>query len=132
MIILIAILISPALADPPTTVPSDPTMDFLLSHATTVPADVSLDAPATQPAVLQSANNLEDESRPGELILSDGHTLNGKLSTTLRQPIRVWDDAKQEYQDIPFSMISEMRRSGNSRKAAATSRNTAAAPIRPA
>jgi hypothetical protein len=108
-LLLIAILISPALAGPPATAPSDPTMDFLLSHATTVPADATLDAPATQPAVLQSANNLEDESRPGELILSDGHTLTGRLSTTLRQPIRVWDDAKGEYQDIPFSMIQSMQ-----------------------
>lgn len=100
-------------AEPPTTHPDDPTMDWILSHATTEPAGQSHDdsrnsGPATLPAVLKSTGPTQDESRPGVLVLSDGAPLTGRLSTTLRQPLRVWDTGKQEYEDLPFSLIKSI------------------------
>jgi hypothetical protein len=97
-----------ACAAAPQTQPTDPTLDWLLSHATTAPAPSDDALPTTAPAVLKSADSLDDESRNGSLLLSDGRTLKGKLSTTLGQPIRLWDADKQQYQDLPFSLIKSI------------------------
>lgn len=94
-----------AYADGPATQPTDPAVDWLLSNAATAPATEPSDVPQTQPAVLESANTVWADSRPGVITLSDGRVVSGKLSTTLRQPLRVWDKQKQQYQDVPFSMI---------------------------
>jgi hypothetical protein len=100
-------LLSPCRADPPASQPSDPALNFLLSHATTAPSDAPDLAPATQPSILVSAGPA-DVTRPGSLVLSNGQSVTGRLSTTLAQPIRLWDDADQSYHDIPFSLIRSM------------------------
>jgi hypothetical protein len=91
------------------TQPADTTMAWLLDQATTAPT-TGLDAvPATEPAALQSSNDARPDQRPGEVILSNGKAIRGLLSTTLRQPLRVWDAQDQNYQDIPFSLIASIQ-----------------------
>jgi hypothetical protein len=102
--LLLGALFVVAYGDPPASQPSDPTMSWLLSQATTAPSDAPDDVPATQPSVLVSTGPA-NVTRPGVLVLSDGHSFQGKLSTTLGQPIHLWDDSDQHFHDIPFSMI---------------------------
>jgi hypothetical protein len=80
-------------------------VDWLLNHATT--------APSTRPATSQPVSPFEPkeanpEARPGAITLSNGERIHGQLSTTREKPIRIFDEEKQEYQDIPFALIASM------------------------
>ncbi|MGA2229986.1 MAG: hypothetical protein ABSH22_03590 [Tepidisphaeraceae bacterium] len=112
---LAAAMFAAAFAQTPATQPAtqadDPTVQWLLSQAplaTAPSADLSA-IPATAPAALVSGQHHRDESRLGEITLSNGQTLKGRLSTTLGQPLRVWEEEKKQYEDIPFSLIDSMR-----------------------
>ena len=112
---LVAAMFAAAFAQTPTTQPAtqadDPTVQWLMSQAplaTGPSADLS-DIPATAPAALISGQHHRDESRLGEITLSNGQTLKGRLSTTLGQPLRVFEEEKKQYEDIPFSLIESMR-----------------------
>jgi hypothetical protein len=94
-------------ATQPTTSPSDPTMDWIFSNTTTAPAPTTEPVPTTIPSVL-TGGPTADDARPGAIILSDGKTIQGNLSTTLDQPIRVWNDQTNQYQDVPFSLIKSI------------------------
>lgn len=94
-------IVSLALAADPKP-PADDDVDFLLKKATT--------SPATRPTSLPSGSspfkeNDTDGKRPAVVTLSDNEKIKGRLSTTLEKPIRVWDDQKKEYRDIPFQFI---------------------------
>jgi hypothetical protein len=93
-----------AYADPPASQPADATMNWVLSHATTAPSGVADETPSTQPSVLVSSGPSE-ATRPGVLVLSNGRSLTGRFSTTLGQPLHVYDDSDQRFQDVPFSLI---------------------------
>jgi hypothetical protein len=92
-------------ANPTTQPPADPTVDWLLSEATTQPsAGLSPNVPATQPAVLK--NQADDADAPhGTLLLSNGESLSGGITSTADQALRIWDDQKKEYRDIPIKFI---------------------------
>jgi hypothetical protein len=91
----------------PDTQPS--TADWLLSGASIAPSSPPTtgpsDAPTTAPSVLRPAHEIRDESRSATMVFSDGRTITGKFSTTLRQPVRVYVEGETKYEDIPFSMI---------------------------
>lgn len=79
---------------------SDSTVDWLMNQATTAPTTRASVA-ATQPAAFSRV----DESRLGEIVMSDGRTIRGRIATTAEKPIRVWVEADKEYQDVPFALI---------------------------
>lgn len=90
---------------PPST---DPAMDSILG--------LSQKAPATQPAASQPAaggplkNDADQDQggqgRPGELVMSDGTTIKGKIATTPEKPIRVWVEKEKDYEDLPIDQIA--------------------------
>ena len=100
---------------PPSTAPAtkpsqDPTTDWLLNQAATAPAQ---QPPATQAANPFSANADADKDktlglRRGAITTSDGEKITGKISTTLGKPVRLWDDQKNEYRDVPFALIKSV------------------------
>lgn len=106
-------LFASAFADAPATAPStpppDPTLQWLLSQATTAPTTDLSDIPATAPTALVAPHGVRNDSRLGELVLSNGQILRGRLYTTLRQPLQLWEEDQKQYQDIPFSLIQSMR-----------------------
>jgi hypothetical protein len=93
----------------PATAPADPTLDWLLNQATTAP---SAPAPATVPSTQEETpfgENKNPDIRRGAITLSDGEKIPGKLATTAEQPIRLWDEQKKEYRDIPWKVIKSMQ-----------------------
>jgi len=110
--VMLGLLVAAEPATQPADPTPDPTIDWLLSHATTIPSSGPTDGvseiPATLPSVLHSGDRNSDESRQGVIALSDGRKLAGRISTTLRQPLRVWDAEDKQYQDIPFSLIKSI------------------------
>jgi hypothetical protein len=110
-ILIVALFCLTAHADGPATQPApatDPTMNWLLSNATTAPSTQPDDVPATEPSVLASPT-MHDDSRPGVVTLSNGQVIRGRLSTTLREPLRVWIEDKKQFDDIPFSLIQSIQ-----------------------
>jgi hypothetical protein len=108
-IALSLVLTAAAWAGPATQPATDPSMDWLLSQATTAPSVSSPgDLPSTQPSVLTGGPAADDSARAGSLKLSNGQSVSGQLSTTLDQPIRVWVESEKQYHDIPFSLIKSM------------------------
>jgi hypothetical protein len=107
---IISILLSAATqpSTQPASQPADPTMNWLLSGAATAPATQSDDDLTTQPAVLISADTALEQSRPGEITLSDGSVAKGRLSTTLRQPLHVFVAEAAKYVDVPFAQIKSI------------------------
>jgi hypothetical protein len=101
-----------AVAAPPA---SDPAVDWLLNQATTAPtaptpttAPISqpADAPATQPAFDTPATRAP--GRPGTLLLSDGAAIVGRIATTPGKPIRLWEESRKQYQDLPLNLIASI------------------------
>lgn len=85
--------------------PADDDVDFLLKQATTAPAT----KPSTLPANSSPFKEVNaDGKRAAVITFSDNEKVRGKLSTTLEKPIRVWDDEKKEYRDIPFQFIKTL------------------------
>jgi hypothetical protein len=82
---------------------ADPTVDWLMDRAATAPAT----SPSTQPAGVFNPDE-KDFSRPGVIELSDGRSIHGRISTTSEKPLRVWVEAKNEYQDVPFALIQSI------------------------
>ena len=76
----------------------------LLLDTTEVTSQV-FTSPDTQPSTFLART----VSRSGILALSDGHIVRGSLSTTPYQPLRVWIEEKQEYDDIDFSEIRSIQ-----------------------
>jgi hypothetical protein len=114
--IALALLIPivPVFAAGPATQPAvDPDLDWALSQATTLPAtrntqqDDPSQPPTTQPSVL-AARQAATATRFGTITLSNGQSLSGNLSSTPDQPLRVWDDDKKEYRDVPFKLVRSM------------------------
>jgi hypothetical protein len=89
-----------SLAAPPTT---DSTMDSILGLSAKTPA-TQPDA-ATQPAAALTNQAADDQSRPGELTLSNGKTIKGKIATTIDKPIRIWVEKEKDYEDVPLDQI---------------------------
>jgi hypothetical protein len=93
-------------ASPPTTKKADSAMDSILGLAkkpsTTQPVA------STQPAVNTALSNqaADDQSRAGEITMSDGKKIKGKIATTQDKPVRVWLEKEKDYEDIPFDQIS--------------------------
>ncbi len=93
------------IADPPTTQPADPTMDFLINSAAK-PATQPVAAPATQAAPSTLVNHGQaDDGRAAVITLNDGKTVTGQASTTADKPVRIWDATIKDYRDIPFALI---------------------------
>lgn len=102
----------PAAAAPLPPVPAtDPAVDWLLSHATTAPTTGPAEAiaPATQPAFAPPASLAA--ARNGTVLLSNGTRITGRIATTPDKPIRLWDEADQQYQDLPFALIQSIEAS---------------------
>lgn len=99
----------PVYGDGPASRSSDPTVDWLLSQAATAPAASTIDVSSTQPTDAGSVFNplpgAREEFRTGSVTLSDGRTIKGELSTTLRQPLHVWVESEKQFEDVPFSLI---------------------------
>jgi hypothetical protein len=93
------------LAESPATRPAaDPILDWLLEQSTT--------APATQPATMDSAapqsplvDTRRSDARNGTIVLSNGTRITGPVRTTEGKPLRIWDDEKKEYRDVPFRLV---------------------------
>ena len=90
------------LAAPPTT---DTAMDSILGLS---------QKPATQPAATSQpivttplkSENQDDQSRTGELTLSNGTKIAGKIATTIDKPIRIWVEKEKNYEDVPLDQIA--------------------------
>ena len=95
----------PAATRPATTQPADPTLDWLMSQATTTPTVAPAVKPTTRGDGSPFLTNQDDGRRPGTLLLSDGETIHGRFATTKDKPVRVWDAEEKEYRDIPFDLI---------------------------
>jgi hypothetical protein len=91
-------------AAPPST---DPSMDSILGLSQKAPASQPETA-TTQPAggtpLKNEAEN--DQSRPGELEMSDGTKIKGKIATTTDKPIRIWVEKEKDYEDVPLDQIA--------------------------
>ncbi len=96
----------------PATAPGDPTLDWLMGQATTAPAPrATPPATARAQSPLQSGTADANRYRQAVLMLSDGEKIRGRFATTLGKPIRVWDEEKKQYRDVPFDLIQSMRSS---------------------
>ncbi len=105
--ILLLGLFSP-LAQSQTTQP-DNTLDWLLtqpapSATTTQPTT----QPSTQPDSPFTAKADKDALR-AKITFSDGTTLEGTITSTPGKPVRLWDDARAEYRDIPLKLIGKFQ-----------------------
>jgi hypothetical protein len=92
----------------PTTQPArDSSMDSILGFSKSAPATqpAAMTEPAAVAAPLKNQDDA-DESLPGEITLSNGKKIKGKIATTPEKPIRIWVEAEKDYQDIPLSMIA--------------------------
>lgn len=97
-----------ALAAPPASRPADPDIEWMLSHATTEPTSQPADEPTSRPgSPLERADDGRG-ARVGVIITSDDERYGGTIATTREKPIRVWDDQKKEYRDVPFAAIKSM------------------------
>ena len=105
-----------AISAPPATRPAstqpvnDQTLDWLLGQATTAPAAPATTAPSSHPAAPFVENDPQNKERAlgirhGFIRTSDGEKIVGRISTTLDKPLRVWDDQKKEYRDVPFPLV---------------------------
>ena len=106
---VLVIFLAFAAATQPATSPSDSEMDWILSNTgpTTAPSPTTEPIPTTLPSVLTGGPTATD-ARPGTILLSDGTTIQGKLSTTLDQALRLWSDEDKQYHDIPFSLVQSI------------------------
>jgi hypothetical protein len=90
-------------AAPPST---DPSVDSILGlskqSATTQPDSTTQPAGGT-PLKNEGEN---DQSRPGELVMSDGTKIRGKIATTTDKPIRIWVEKEKDYEDVPLDQIA--------------------------
>ncbi|HTW93426.1 MAG TPA: hypothetical protein VMD30_01445 [Tepidisphaeraceae bacterium] len=105
----LSILLFCIAAAPDTQPATDPTMDWILNSAqpSTLPSSDD-QAPATRPAVLSNPDADFGDVRAGVMVLSNGQKITGNFSTTLDQPIRVWDEQKKVYNDVPFDLIKSI------------------------
>ena len=105
---------SPTTAGPPASRPTtkpasaDDTADWLLNQSALAITSKARDAPATQPATAQTREQREQQRkaagyRKGVIVTSDGEKLKGDIATTAEKPVRVWDEEKKQYRDIPFA-----------------------------
>ena len=86
---------------------ADPTVDWLMQQATPAPTSQPAAPPAaTQPTVIFKTE--DDASRAGAIVMSDGSTVSGRITTTEDKPPRVWDEQEKQYKDIPFSLIKSI------------------------
>lgn len=103
MRILLIVLGLAAMAAGQTTQPAaDATIDWLLSEA--APAT----RPATEPttrAVSPFAPRVDEGAVRATITFSDGSSVNGTVTTTPGKPIRIWDEARGEYRDVPLELI---------------------------
>jgi hypothetical protein len=84
---------------------ADPTVDWLMQQATTAPTSQPAAPPAaTQPTVIFKTE--DDASRAGAIVMSDGSTVSGRITTTEDKPLR--DEQEKQYKDIPFSLIKSI------------------------
>jgi hypothetical protein len=86
-----------------TTSPADSAMDSILGLSKNAPA-TQPDA-ATQPAAALTNPAADDQSRPGELTLSNGTKISGRIATTTDKPIRIWVEKEKDYEDVPLDQI---------------------------
>jgi hypothetical protein len=64
---------------------------------------------ATQPVSPLKNEGVEDQSRMGEIELSDGTKIKGKIATTADKPIRIWVEAEKQYEDVPLDQVDSVR-----------------------
>jgi hypothetical protein len=101
---LLCSILSVSRAGEPSTKASDPSLDWMLSHATTAPAT---SAPTTAP-VDPLVDRHQPRSRTGTITLSDGTKLNGEITTTADKPLRVYDDEARQYVDVPIHTVASI------------------------
>jgi len=78
-----------------------------MQQATTAPTSQPTTLPAaTQPTTIFKTE--DDASRAGVIVMSDGTTVSGRITTTEDKPLRVWDEQEKQYKDIPFSLIKSI------------------------
>lgn len=83
----------------------------LLNKAPTTQAPQSRLIPDTQPGFnpLKVMHVREEfNHRPGQVILSNGRVLTGKISTTVDTPFRIWISSIKRYRDIALMRIRRM------------------------
>jgi hypothetical protein len=90
----------------------DSAMDNILGLSKKPPAAPPAD-PTTQPAGDGPLKNqtADDQSRAGQITLSNGTKLKGKIATTQDKPVRVWVEKEKDYEDIPFDQIDKVEAS---------------------
>src|SRR4051794_188368 len=88
----------------PTTMPTDPALEWILSHPSTSPATT---APTTTNSPLVS--DAKQDVRPGTITLSDGTKLKGDITTTADKPLRVYDEKEKQYIDVPFEKVASIK-----------------------
>ena len=95
----------------PTTVPADPTVDWLLGQrpAAVTPATLPSTLPAGGAASPLTKRDAGTEARAGTITMSDGSVIKGDIRSTAGKPMRVWDDAIKQYVDIPFKAIASAK-----------------------
>ena len=94
-------------ASEPSTNPSDPALDWILSHPTTSPATTRATTAPVSPLIDSRAKN----ARTGTITLSDGTKLIGAIITTAGKPMRVYEENEKQYTDIPFDQVVSIKAS---------------------
>ncbi|MCC6239057.1 MAG: hypothetical protein IT448_01975 [Phycisphaerales bacterium] len=118
-------LLSTSAAGQTTQPASDETMNWLLSEAQPLPTTQPMAPASTEPATTAPSPvdpNIEAispfTSAPTDnstvslwayITFSNDTQISGPVSTTEGKPIRLWDDSRQEYRDIPLNMIQSMQ-----------------------
>jgi hypothetical protein len=87
---------------------SDDNVDWLLGQGVSTGAPSDADKPASRPATNPFGRKNDWGARKGTIVFSDGEKVKAMISSTADKPIRVWDEEKQEYRDIPFAVIKSM------------------------
>ncbi len=81
----------------------DDTLEWVMGHATTVPATMPA-APTTRPLVRPSAA----QALFGTMTLSDGSTLAGPITTTPGKPLRIWVEQQHQYIDVALEDVQRI------------------------
>src|SRR4051812_22169322 len=105
--LLLSICIVCAVGAGPATRESDPSLDWMLSHATTAPATTQAATAPVSPLV----DRQQQKSCTGTITLSDGSKLHGEITTTAGKPLRVYDEAAKQYIDVPMENVASIKAS---------------------
>jgi hypothetical protein len=93
--------------------PKDDTVDWLLEQGSEAAPTPKADGDPAKPAPGKGGEDpspfvgKKDDKhvRRGVITLSNGEQVRGRVSTTRGKPLRVWEEKKKRYRDVPFFLV---------------------------